>query len=62
MREGMNKFDVDEARTRPCDDASRILDGSEDEELFHLQADGFWGPEMGFQDLEEVRHQSQRRD
>jgi len=26
-----------------------------DEEIFHIQADGFWGEEMGFQDAELYR-------
>lgn len=29
----------------------------DNEEIFHLQADGFWGPEKGFQDAEELRRQ-----
>ena len=26
-----------------------------DEEIFHIQADGFWGPEKGFHDVEQLR-------
>lgn len=31
-----------------------------DEEIVHLQADGFWGGEKGFQDAEELRRQRQQ--
>jgi hypothetical protein len=33
-----------------------------DEETFHLQADGFWGEEKGFQDAEQLRKQLEQHD
>ena len=27
------------------------------EEIFHIQADGFFGPEKGFEDVEQLRKQ-----
>jgi hypothetical protein len=38
-------------------DASREVDPLE--EIFHMQADGFWGLEKGFQDAEQLRNQRQ---
>jgi hypothetical protein len=52
---------ANETRPRSIDSASAALDLSEaDEEMSHLQADGFWGPEKGFHDAEQLRKQSQR--
>jgi hypothetical protein len=34
-----------------------ILSTDNDEEIFHVQADGFYGPEKGFHDAEELRRQ-----
>lgn len=33
-----------------------------DVELSHLQADGFWGPEKGFHDVDEFRRQFEQQD
>jgi hypothetical protein len=29
------------------------------DEIFHIQADGFWGPEKGFHDAEQIRNERQ---
>lgn len=42
-------------------DARKTATVESDEEIFHIQADGFWGPEKGFHNAEELRRQSQRQ-
>jgi len=32
----------------------------QDEEIFHIQAGGFWGAEMGFQEAEQFRNEQKR--
>jgi hypothetical protein len=32
-----------------------------DDEIFHTQADGFWGPERGFHDVERLWRQRQQQ-
>ncbi len=34
-------------------------DEIDDEETFHMQADGFWGSEKGFHDAEQLRNERQ---
>lgn len=34
-----------------------ILSADPDDESFHVQADGFYGPEKGFHDAEQLRKQ-----
>jgi hypothetical protein len=37
--------------------SQEIFPAELDEEIFHLQADGFWGPEKGFHHAEQLRRQ-----
>lgn len=39
-----------------------FLSADSDDETFHVQADGFWGPEKGFHDAEQLRKQLEQRD
>jgi hypothetical protein len=38
-----------------------MLASDPDDEIFHLQADGFYGPERGFHDAEQLRKQLEER-
>lgn len=37
-----------------------ILSADAEEELMHLQADGFWGPDIGFEAAEKARQHSRQ--
>ena len=57
MRDFMSVLrDVAEPMWRQEEDAL-MLSADPDDESFHVQADGFYGPEKGFHDAEELRKQ-----
>jgi hypothetical protein len=52
-----NRFEVPTRSGRIADSA----DEPNDEEIMHLQADGFWGYKKGFHDVEELWRQSKQQ-
>lgn len=57
MHDFVSKFSTkDEQELRQCPEyGGHNSTAPDDEELFHLQADGFWGLEKGFHDAEQLR-------
>lgn len=40
-------------------DLTVVAPGEVDDEISHIQADGFWGSEKGFHDAEQLRNERQ---
>ncbi len=59
MHDFMSKFSAkDEQQLWQCPGRDgHNSTAQNDEEFFHLQADGFWGSEKGFHDAEQLRNQ-----
>jgi len=55
---------LDTSRTEPSsarDFDPELIGFPGDEEIFHLQADGFWGETGGFHDAEQLRQRRQQQ-
>jgi hypothetical protein len=48
---------IAEPMWRQEEEALEALPDDPDDETFHVQADGFYGPEKGFHDAEQLRKQ-----
>ncbi len=46
-----------EGKGRQEKETAVMLSADADDETFHVQADGFYGPEKGFHDAEQLRKQ-----
>ena len=61
MRDFVNGYNAEQERKSRKSSACTAPDAPErDDEMLHLQADGFWGGEKGFHDAEELRRQRQQ--